>query len=119
MWVIQEDTILEGAPEDLGISGTYENLFSSSGIGFDDKTGRFLFKGKKRGRVCLAGEPGRAHNWTSSMLERMGFIIDPQAGMKIRIESSRDVPHWIFVNAGQEIKHENLYSLARFLKQVQ
>jgi iron complex transport system ATP-binding protein len=118
MWLIQEDAILEGAPEDLGISGMYEDLFSSSGIGFDEQTGRFLFKGNQRGRVCLLGEPGRAQIWTRSMLERLGYIIDPEAGLTIRVLSSGDHPGWILEKSGQETKHENLYSLARFLKHV-
>ena len=119
MWVIREDTILEGAPEDLGISGIYEDIFSTSGIGFDERSGRFLFKGNQRGRICLEGEPGRAYIWTRSMLERLGFILDRGSGMKIRIDPSSDKPGWSLFNAGQETRHNNLYSLARFLKQVQ
>lgn len=119
MWVIQGDTILEGAPEDLGISGMYEDLFSTSGIGFDEKTGKFLFKGIHRGRVSLLGEPGSAHIWTRSMLERLGFMLDREAEIKIRVEGSADKPGWSLLYAGKETRHENLYSLARFLKQVQ
>lgn len=119
MWVVQQDAILEGAPEDLGISGMYEDLFSTSGIGFDEQTGRFLFKGNHRGRVCLTGEAGSAQIWTRSMLERLGFIIDQDAGIQIRVELPGDIPKWILLNAGKETKHENLYSLARFLKRVQ
>ena len=118
MWLIQEDAILEGAPEDLGIWGMYEDLFSSSGIGFDEHTGRFLFKGNQRGRVCLLGEPGRAQIWTRSMLERLGYMIDPEAGLTIRVLSSGDHTEWILENSGQVTKHENLYALARFLKHV-
>ena len=118
MWVIQEDAVQEGSPEDLGISGMYEDLFSTSGIGFDEQAGRFLFKGNQRGRVCLVGETGRAQIWTRSMLGRLGFIVDPEAGMKIRVESSGDHPGWFLIHAGKETKYENLYALARFLKHV-
>lgn len=117
MWVIHDGRILEGAPEDLGLTGLFDELFLSSHIGYDEQSGRFLFKGGHRGRVGLHGEPGKALIWTRSALDRLGFMLDKSAGMKITIESGNDGNSWILQKEGTHKTFTSLYSLARFLIQ--
>ena len=117
MWVIHEGSVLEGAPEDLGLSGLFNKLFSTSGIGYDEQTGKFHFKGRLRGRIRLEGNPGKALIWTRFTLERLGFLLDSKADMHIKIESVRDDHSWILSKGGQASRHSSLYSLASFLIQ--
>ena len=117
MWVIHEGKILEGAPEDLGMSGLFNELFSTSGISFDEQAGRFLFSGKQRGRVSLEGEEGMPLIWTRNTLERLGYKLDKGAGQLIKIESSKDGYSWVFQKNSGSKRFENLYTLARFLIQ--
>jgi len=117
MWVIHEGRILEGAPEDLGMSGLFNELFSTSGISFDEQAGRFLFSGKERGHVSLEGGEEKALRWTSNTLKRLGFRLDKGAGKRIRIEYSNDEYSWILQKKGGSLRFESLYTLARFLIQ--
>jgi iron complex transport system ATP-binding protein len=115
MWVIHDGGILEGAPEDLGLSGLFNELFSASGIGYDEQSGRFLFKSLQRGQISLEGEAGKPMIWTRNALERLGFSLENGAEMKIRIESFRDGYSWILQQEGVSTPFNSLYTLARFL----
>ena len=117
MWVIHEGKILEGAPEDLGMSGLFNELFSTSGIRFDEQAGRFLFSGKQRGRVSLEGEEGKPMVWTRNTLERLGYRLENGAEQLIKIESFPEGYSWILQKDGGSRRFENLYTLARFLIQ--
>lgn len=117
MWVIHKDRILEGAPEDLGISGLFSELFSSSGIRYDEQAGKFLFTGRQRGTICLEGAAGETGAWTQNALQRIGFELDKSSQLKIRIEDVPDGKSWILQTQDRTIRFKNLYSLARFLKQ--
>ena len=117
MWVIHGDRILEGAPEDLGLTGLFSELFSSSGIRYDEQTGRFLFAGRQRGRICLEGAVGEARVWTQNTLQRLGYMLDKGAPEKIRIESGQDGLYWILQKDKKSLRFTSLYSLARFLKE--
>ena len=117
MWVIHEGKILEGAPEDLGMSGLFNELFSTSGIRFDEQAGRFLFSGKQRGRVSLEGEEGKPMVWTRNTLKRLGYRLENGVEQRIRIESFPEGYSWILQKDGGSRRFENLYTLARFLIQ--
>ncbi|MDF1574376.1 MAG: ABC transporter ATP-binding protein [Bacteroidales bacterium] len=117
MWVIHKDRVEEGAPEDLGLSGLFDVLFSSSGITFDERAGRFLFSALQKGSISLSGEQGEALIWTRSALERLGYRVDKESVLKIHISSSPGGLSWILHGKGSPLRFENLYSMARFLIQ--
>lgn len=117
MWVIHEGEIHEGAPEDLGISGLFNKLFSTSGISYDEQTGSFLFSGKQRGSISLEGENGNALIWTRNTLERLGYRIEKGAERLIRIESTAEGYTWLHLRNEGPTSYDNLYALARFLIQ--
>lgn len=119
LWVIHEGKILEGSPEDLGLSGLFNKLFSASGIGYDDLTGRFLFSGIQRGLISMEGKADHkeAMIWTRKTLERLGYGIESGADMKLKIEPSPKGINWILKKEGEVSSFKNLYTLARFLIQ--
>jgi iron complex transport system ATP-binding protein len=117
MWVIHGERIVEGAPEDLGLSGLFNELFSTSGIGYDAQTGRFLFSGSNRGRVYLEGESEELIIWTRNALERLGYLVDKSADLKIKVTSTSQGVSWMLQKKGGPVSFENIYSLARFLRQ--
>ncbi len=115
LWVIHEGRILEGAPEDLGHSGLFNELFSASGIRYDELSGRFLFTVRHRGALSLSGEADEARIWTRNTMERLGFHIEESASMQLIIEASDEGTSWILQNEGKSKRFNNLYTLARFL----
>jgi iron complex transport system ATP-binding protein len=117
MWVIHQGRILEGAPEDLGITGLFNELFSSSGIRYDEHLGRFLFEGNLKGVVSVTGEREDLLIWARHTMERLGYKIEKGADLQIRVEVSTEGVHWILKSKGGSSEYENLYDLARFLIQ--
>lgn len=117
MWVIHEGGIFEGAPEDLGLSGLFNELFSTSGITYDEQAQRFIFSGRNRGFIRLEGEEERTLAWTRNALHRLGFGIDHGSDLRISIQSTGDGFAWVLQKDGQSWTHKSLYSLARNLVQ--
>lgn len=115
LWVIHEGRILEGAPEDLGLSGLFNELFSESGIGYDELSGRFLFRVGQRGALSLEGDVAEAGIWTRNTMGRLGFRIEQGKSMKLIIEAADEGTSWILQNDGKSKRFKNLYTLARFL----
>ena len=63
LWVIHQGEILEGAPEDLGISGLFDTLFKTAGITFDEESRRFKHSKSSKGSIQLKGEPENGARW--------------------------------------------------------
>lgn len=118
MWVIHEGEIREGAPEDLGLSGLFNEIFSASGIRYDETVGRFIFSGVQKGIVDLEGEREELLIWTRNTLERLGYSINKGAELKIIVESFPAGASWKVHKEGAATHFKNLYSLARFLTQA-
>lgn len=117
MWVIHEGRIHEGAPEDLGLLGIFNELFYNSGIRYDEQAGKFLFSGKSRGSISLEGDQGKPLVWTRNTLERLGYRLENGAEQLIKIVSSPDGHRWILQKEKESTSFESLYTLARFLIQ--
>ena len=117
MWVIHEGRILEGAPEDLGLLGIFNELFSDSGIRYDEQAGKFLFSGKSRGTISLEGDQGKPLVWTRNSLERLGYRLENGAEHVIKIVPSQEGYRWILQKENGSTSFESLYTLARFLIQ--
>jgi iron complex transport system ATP-binding protein len=91
VWVIHDRQRLSGAPEDLGLQGAFEHIFSDSGVAFDQDNLRFLREGKYDRDVELSGEKGRLRYWTRRALERGGFLVsDPDVPGR---EQAKDTTH--------------------------
>jgi iron complex transport system ATP-binding protein len=117
MWVIHQENVLEGAPEDLGISGVFNEIFSPSGISYNVPNGKFLMSGTKKGRVELKGEQEELRNWTRNAIRRLGFEVEGGAEIKIVVTSAKGRISWFIEKDGASHHFEDIYSLARFLIQ--
>lgn len=115
IWVIHEGQILEGAPEDLGISGLFDKLFQTSGIRYDLASQRFRYNSLTRGSIRLKKTVGDSYDWTRNALERLGYEISASAELEITLDSSEGVTRWTLHQKNQSCKFDSLYKLARFL----
>jgi iron complex transport system ATP-binding protein len=117
-WVILDGQIHEGSPEDLGLSGLFEQLFESSGIAFDRESGRFKYQLAPRGGIRLVDGPDQAVVWTRHTLERLGFeVSDSQEQTTVMVTRAGSGFHWIVKQGNAEKSLDSLYRLARFLTQ--
>ncbi len=118
LWVIHGGSILEGAPEDLGMSGIFDDLFSGAGISFNQTEQRFQFKRDIKGKIGLKGNNDIALNWTKNAIERMGFTEgDRDSPVTIEIVLADGVYNWIVSGRGNQYSFGNIYMMARFLTQ--
>jgi iron complex transport system ATP-binding protein len=110
-----------GAPEDLVLTGAFEQAFAADGLTFDREEGSFRTQPEPRGAVTLIGE-GLEAAWTSRALERVGYRVTPDgsavaASIEIRRTGGR--PEWRMIHEGQEHTHASLESLAAALAKPQ
>lgn len=115
LWVIHQGEILEGAPEDLGISGLITSLFDSSGITFDEESLRFKYAEQARGTIGLRGRSDHALLWTRSALDRLGFEVKDDGDTQLEVIAKGAEYRWIISGNDKSFSFENIYSLARFL----
>jgi iron complex transport system ATP-binding protein len=117
MWIIHEGRIHEGAPEDLGLSGLFDELFSSSEIHYEEQNRKFMFKGAGLGSIKLVGQDDRTRLWTVSALDRLGYSIREDGEILLEIQNSGSGSEWILKKDGVTDSFTSLYKLARFLIQ--
>lgn len=114
-WIIDDGEIHEGSPEDLGLAGFFNQLFDSSGITFDLKSGKFIYALSSRRKVALSGTAGEAFAWTEHLLRRIGYtVVSGDHSMRIEVLSG-DKHQWKLVRGQSESSFDSLYNLARFL----
>ena len=116
-WVIHEGQVHEGAPEDLGLTGLFDELFRDAGIGFDPLSGRFRYLVERRGRISLNGPEGPVLTWTRLALERLGYSVgEGDITTRVMAITSAGGCHWHVERRGNTSSFDSLHALARFLK---
>ncbi len=79
IWLIHKREMLEGAPEDLVLSGRFSDALrqtdSGTEIEMDPQTGEFAVKRVLRQDISLSPGPEPLRAWTKKALERNGFRV--------------------------------------------
>jgi len=87
IWLLTEEGLLEGAPEDIMISGSLKSLFDGSKISYNSLDGSFTFRNENKGAVRIKGE-GDRKIWTEKALSRAGYsVTEPYPAITIEILS--------------------------------
>jgi iron complex transport system ATP-binding protein len=98
--------ILTGIPEDLVLSGAFDEIFKFKG--FDLKTGRVQHAVSRDERVQLTGT-GYEYLWTKNALERNGFEVTQQPSLiSIIIEKRDDFVEWQLKKPGEKVVTKSL-----------
>ena len=74
IWLVLNDRLIEGAPEDLMIEGAFDHLFDSSPVQFNSENGTFSIRNENRGSIYVEGE-GILKHWTVKAINRAGFSV--------------------------------------------
>jgi iron complex transport system ATP-binding protein len=75
--------IVAGMPEDLVLSGAFDEVFQLKG--FDLKTGKVFHEQYQNKNVQLVGD-GPTFLWTKNALERNGFCVTSDSGLEVVIK---------------------------------
>lgn len=112
IWLILDDGIAEGAPEDLMLTGKFDHLFDSLVVRFSSSDGTYSFNENMKGKVNIEGE-GKMLYWTRKAVERAGFMVSEEVS-GIRIVNSGG--KWFCSHAGSEREYDSLYGMIRDLQ---
>jgi iron complex transport system ATP-binding protein len=74
LWLFHGGRLDVGAPEDLVLSGAFDEAFAAHGLSFDRETGRFRSDRIGTGAASVIGA-GPAAVWTARAVERAGYTL--------------------------------------------
>ncbi len=117
LWIIHERKFHEGSPEDIGLSGLYNELFRNSPVKLDSRTLRFSPDRKVTGEIQLEGEDKEVLRWTKMALLRGGFNITGNTGTDMLVRCIRDSSaiYWQTYSSDEARQFDSLYTLLLYL----
>ena len=114
IWLMLENEVLEGAPEDLILQGHYKKVFTSENILFDEFNGDFRLKKEYRGSFSVDG-PELVKRWTIHALARAGFIyVNKTENAEIQVSVTSSLS-WMLINREEERPFSSVYELVYYL----
>ena len=119
-WLMSPDgKIISGAPEDLVLSGDFQQVFARDQISFDVMNGQFSVAGSNEGAVCLQGE-GEVKVWTERALQRVGYSVSEDSkqciGLRVDIMVNESGFAWRIGEENLEMDFYSLESLVSYLR---
>ncbi len=112
LWLLPGDgRFVDGAPEDVALSGALGEAFDQDNLVFSLETGRFETRSASRGNVFVEGE-GATRVWLGRALERLGYRLS---------DGSKNVE--FVVTGGTEgfvlngVAHATIHDLATVLRE--
>lgn len=117
IWLMnREETLKSGTPEDLVLSGMFEQVFKSDAFQFDRLSGSFKVVHPTKGAVSLSGN-GVEISWTRRALEREGYQVVEDSNAHLRVHYAND--SWQLGTDDDIIQCENIAELLNQLRMTQ
>ena len=114
IWLILDDRMLEGAPEDLMIKGAFEHLFDSSAVQFNSENGTYSFRSEGRGAINVTGN-GILRHWTEKAINRAGFSLSEEKSAPYLIVPSGNNSNWQLIAGSSVMEFGSVYELVNWL----
>jgi iron complex transport system ATP-binding protein len=114
IWLILDNKLIEGAPEDLMIEGAFDHLFDSSPVQFNSEHGTFSFRSEDRGSIYVDGE-GILRHWTEKAINRAGFSVSKVKTIPYIIVPSWNNSKWQFSTNNSSLEFGSIYELVSWL----
>ncbi len=118
VWLIKDNTIFEGAPEDLILQDSFSNLFKNKDVYFNKLTNEFSIQHQNKYPVKLINQTGSdiLEQVTINALNRKQFYID-NTTQKLIVEIQKD-NQWVFKTENKTEKFNSIYSLIKKLLEI-
>lgn len=114
IWLILDNKLIEGAPEDLMIAGVFDHLFDSSTVQFNSADGTFSFRSDTKGSIYIEGE-GNKRYWTEKAINRAGFTLSNEKSFPFVIIPSKSNSLWQLSTRKGAEEFSSLYDLISYL----
>ncbi len=118
IWLIIDNELIEGAPEDLMIRGAFDHLFDSSPVKFNSDNGVFSFRSEEMGSIYLEGE-GILKHWTEKAVNRAGYSVSEKLTTPYIIIPSVENKMWHLRYGESSKEFGSVYDLIRWLNTEQ
>ena len=117
IYLMLEDDVIEGAPEDLILNETFNKIFENSNLKFDKQKGDFKMQKSHLSKIGLLGE-GSCYTWTKKALERLNFSVikGNDSMMHVEIEKGNSFCLWKLKNHERINEFKSIYELCSHLK---
>lgn len=117
IWLMLDDKVVEGAPEDLILAGNFDQMFHSDKVYFNSGSGDFMLRKNSLGSYALIGSEGQISTWTGRALQRIGLVCDgsdPLVVVDIPSEEKNTI--WeVEINSTEKLVCSSLYELTAAL----
>jgi iron complex transport system ATP-binding protein len=110
IWLMLDDMLIEGAPEDLMIKGSFDKLFNLSAVQFNSVNGTFSFRTGEKGKIFIRGEGIRKY-WIEKAINRAGFSISANITDTYISVPDDEKADFILVQNGKEFRFSTAYDL--------
>ena len=117
IWLILDNQLIEGAPEDLMLSGAFDNLFHSSSVEFNSEDGTFSFRSEPRSSIYLDGESVKRY-WTEKAINRAGIKVSIEKTDPYIIVPSLNNKKWRLVSSTGNYDFISVYELITYLNRT-
>jgi iron complex transport system ATP-binding protein len=114
IWLILDNKLIEGAPEDLMIAGAFDHLFDSATVLFNSEDGTFSFRSESKGSIYIEGEGYKRH-WTEKAINRAGFTVSKGKTIPYVITPSYNYNFWQLSGQSYVQKCSSVYELISYL----
>jgi iron complex transport system ATP-binding protein len=117
LWLMTDEGLFEGAPEDLLIKQLFHKLFINSQVEFDQVSSSFRCKRLLNRYVSIRGERPYC-TLTMKALEKLGYKTDKEnkSEFEIVINTPDNIPVWCISKEESNISFNSIYELTSFLK---
>lgn len=113
IWLMLDDKVVEGAPEDLILAGNFDQMFHSDKVYFNSDTGDFMLRKNSLGSYTLKGRVGSIATWTGRALQRIGLEEETEdALVQITVPETVGASPWkVSIGSAQTLECNSLYEL--------
>lgn len=115
IWLMMDDELIEGAPEDLMIKGSFNNLFDASVLRYDKDHGTFSLIDEEKGTFSVSGT-GKSAYWTRQALSRAGYLTSDSIKTPVVIAPSPEYPRWKIIIKSVSAEFDNIYELVLWIR---
>jgi iron complex transport system ATP-binding protein len=118
IWLLLDDKLIEGSPEDLMITGAFDHLFDSSTVFFNSEDGTFSFRNDTKGSIYIEGE-GTTRHWTEKAVNRAGFSVSKEKSFPYLIIPTGSNKNWQLSTGAFIQEFNSVYDLITYLNRGQ
>jgi iron complex transport system ATP-binding protein len=114
IWLILENKLIEGAPEDLMIEGAFAHLFDLSPVQFNSENGTFSFRAMEKGKIYVEGDGTRRH-WVEKAVIRAGFAVSETRTLPYINIPQGNKSEYQFIMRNSDQQFGSIYDLVSYL----